>query len=214
MMFRFFAALLATIFLFAEADQARASLLLNGSFEANSGLPSQWNPVGNMGVVTSQGETDGARALAFSHANTPSNGVISQTFATSPGVTYELTFDFGKFSVNQPTEIAKLNVDVFDSTTLPGFGGPVVLSVVVMDNTPGPGNSVADASVYDPYAFTFLAAGTSATLRFADASDPQSSGGGFDAMLDNVTLDAIPEPTTLWLALLGTMSVCNFRRFG
>lgn len=176
-------------------SNANANLVSNGSFEdVTGGLPDSWSVVGNVGIAGAQGLTDGNVAVAFSLGNKPSNGFIHQELTTVPGVEYRLTFDFGKYSVNQPTEVARLEVGVFDSTTVGGFGGPVLLNQLVTDNTPGPGNSVPDETVYDPYVFTFTAGGSSSTLRFVDLSDPQGPGGGFDAMLDNVVVAAVPEP--------------------
>jgi len=72
--------------------------VVNGSFESSTGgLPDNWNPTGNMQVISTQGETDGVGALAFSFGNAPSTGVIFQTFSTSAGVQYNLNFDFGKW---------------------------------------------------------------------------------------------------------------------
>ena len=205
---------LAALTLAAATNAASANLIANGSFEERvGGLPYSWNSVLNLGVVNNQGASDGDWAVAFSVGNVPSNGFISQAFATVPGVEYKLSFDFGKYSVNQPDEVARLDVGVFDSTLTPGFGGPSLLSLTVSDDTPGPGNSVADATVYDPYSYLFTATGTLATLRFLDTSDAQSPGGGFDAMLDNVSVVAVPEPSTALVGLgLAVGGVVRSRR--
>ena len=176
---------------------APAAVLVNGSFEGSAG---SWNPSGNLQVIDSQGETDGASALAFSWGNLPSTGEIWQSFATGAGLAYRLSFDFGKYSINQPNQAARLNVHVYDGA---GFTGALLLDTVVVDGTPGPGepNSTDSPTVYDPYVFDFFAPGETATLRFTDTSDPQASGGGFDAMLDNVGIAVVPEPATPVLAI-------------
>lgn len=192
----------------------RASLILNGSFEnSTAGLPDDWNPTGNMRVITAQGETDGTSALAFSFGNVPSTGIISQTFNTTSGVMYNLAFDFGKYSVNQPFQSARLEVDVFDGA---GFGGLQLLDQTVVDTTPGSGdpNSTDSPDVYDAFQFSFLAVSSSSTLRFTDVSDAQASGGGFDAMLDNVSVSTVPEPSSfiifgLGLAVVGVLQIAR-----
>lgn len=73
---------------------APAAVLVNGSFEGSAG---SWNPSGSLQVIDSQGETDGASALAFSWGNQPSTGEIWQSFATGAGLAYRLSFDFGKW---------------------------------------------------------------------------------------------------------------------
>lgn len=157
-------------------------------------------------MISSQGEAHGTHALAFSFANLASNGVTSQTFGTIAGTSYSLEFDFGKYSINQPLEIARLQVDVFDGT---GFGGLQILNQLVTDGTPSTGDpdSTDSPSVYSPFQFAFIASGTMSTLRFADQSDPQSIGGGFDAMLDNVRVSAVPEPSSFAFLGLSTFAI-------
>ena len=189
---------------------ASAELILNGSFEVvNGSLPDNWTSTGNLAVISNQGKTDGANAIAFSFNNQPSTGVLSQSFATIANTSYRLLFDFGKYSVNQPNQVARLQVDVFDGA---GFGGSQTLNQLVSDATPSTGdaNSGDSPSVYSPFQFNFTASGTTSTLRFSDLSDAQSGGGGFDAMLDHVRVAAVPEPSSL--SLLGLTAFAFLRR--
>ncbi len=191
---------------------ASADLILNGSFgNATGGLPDDWTSTGNLAVSSSQGETDGTNALAFSIGNVPSNGAISQSFATIAATSYSLSFDFGKYSINQPNEVARLQVDVFDGA---GFGGSQLLNQLVLDATPSTGapNSTDSPSVYSPFQFNFTASGATSTLRFSDLSDVQSTGGGFDAMLDHVRVAAVPEPSSLTLFGLSVLTFLGRRK--
>jgi hypothetical protein len=198
------------VLMLAPHHAGAASVLLNGSFESLTGsLPDSWTSTGNLATSPSQGTSDGTYAIAFSIGNVPSTGVLSQTFNTSAGLTYTITFDFGKYSVNQPDQVARLQVDVFNDA---GFSGSVLLNQLVTDSTPGPGTSSADASVYDPYQFNFTAATGTTTIRFSDLSDAQVPGGGFDAMLDNVAIEAVPEPGTSFLFSLLALSAWRRRR--
>ena len=169
---------------------------------------------GNLQAVTTQGETDGVRAVAFSFANLPSNGEISQSFSTLVGASYRLQFDFGKYAINQPDQVARLDVDVFDGV---GFGGTSLLDQTVVDASPGLGDpdSTDSPDVYSAFSFSFVAQGANTTLRFQDFSDAQVSGGGFDAMLDNVSVTIVPEPSAVIVGgfvLLGLLSPTRKRR--
>ncbi|MBX7169061.1 MAG: PEP-CTERM sorting domain-containing protein [Pirellulales bacterium] len=192
-------------------NQAAASVIANGSFENTTAsgpfqVPNLWSFTGNLAVTTGQGETDGNKALAFSFANLPSNADLWQTFSTTPTTRYALTFDFGKYAISQPLQVARLEVEVFDGA---GFAGSRLLHKFAIDSTPGIGdpNSTDSPSVYSPFLYAFFATGSSATLRFRDLSDPQVGGGGFDAMLDNVNIVATPEPSTFVLAGIGLASL-------
>ena len=88
------------------------------------GCRTHWNATGNLVVADTQGETDGSNAIAFSNGNRPSNGVISQSIATTAGLEYSFNFDFGKFSFTEPFQFARLDVDVFDGA---GFAGVKLL---------------------------------------------------------------------------------------
>jgi len=204
--------LLGLLFIFPAAH-AYADLLHNESFESfTAGLPDDWNASGNLAVINTQGASDGAFALAFSFGNLPSNGSIWQTFATVAGMDYRLEFDFGKYSINQPNEVARLLVDIFDGDD---FFGETLLSETVTDATPGLGdpNSTNSPEVFDPYLYEFTAIGILSTIRFEDISDPQSPGGGFDAMLDHVRISEIPEPSSVSFFTLAIIAgFCHLRK--
>ncbi|MEZ5385643.1 MAG: PEP-CTERM sorting domain-containing protein [Prosthecobacter sp.] len=199
---------LACLLLAVTALHLQAAIIVNGSFENNTGgIPDSWTATGNLGVSPVQGKSDGSFAVAFSLGNTPSNGVLSQTFSTTLGQDYLLTFDFGKYAVNQPTEVARLVYDIFDGA---GFGGASLLSGTVSDGTPGLNSD--SSLLYNPYQFAFTAMGALTTLRFTDTSDPQSGGGGFDAMLDNVSVASVPEPSRISMFACALIGLAMRRR--
>lgn len=189
----------ALILIGSPALKANATLLLNGSFEdATSGLPNDWNPGGNLQVISTQGQTDGSYALAFSYGNLPSDGQIWQTFDTIQGTAYYLNFDFGKYSVNQPDLVARLQIDIYDGDD---FSGSILLTEIVEDATD------TTSGFYRAFQYEFTASGASSTLRFRDFSDAQVSGGGFDAMLDKVEVTMVPEPAASALLIGGVAGV-------
>jgi hypothetical protein len=89
--------------------------LENGSFEADF---QGWTVSGNMRIHSSAPyvATDGVKLVVFNDGNTPPNGVLSQSFATTPGQLYFLSFDMGVFAYN--TNQQRLEVEVAGNSSL------------------------------------------------------------------------------------------------
>ena len=157
------------------------SLISNGSFE--SGLTG-WTATGNLNLVTASSSppavtvTDGIQAVRFNDGQRTPNGVLSQTFATTPGATYRLTFDIAAYGW-QTTLEQRLLVSAESA-------GTQVFSQAVSVFGQGTGTWWTSKS------FTFLASGSSTTLTFADVSPNTLN---TDVMLDNVAVVAIAAPT-------------------
>jgi hypothetical protein len=132
-----------------------------------------------------------------------------QTFATSAGTEYVLTFSGAYGSVWW--------------TAIPGYYRPGILPghVTVTGTTEllraevgGPSAAPAGSVLLDQpfvwsrYAFSFVADINSTTLRFAGSD---VTGGGF-IFIDNVAVAAVPEPQAVWLALLGLPGVWLAKR--
>ncbi len=142
--------------------------LTNGSFE--NGFAG-WTTQGDMFVVGTPFvvATDGTKVMDFGSNTTP-NGVLSQTFATTPGQTYTLAFDFGAYSlVNTNTESVLVTVQ----------GTALLLSQTASLAAPGGGTGVNWGS----RSFTFVADSASSTLTFRDTSANAVS---VDLLVDNV----------------------------
>jgi hypothetical protein len=146
---------------------------VNGSFESDY---TGWTRSGNQ-KITSKAVTNGTKAVAFDGGNTKPNGVLSQTFATSVGQTYVLTFDLG---INSYQSTAQMSTQV----TVQGNG--TLLSQTVALRGQGTGKW------YTPKSFNFVADGTSATLTFQDKSLVTVN---IDVLLDNVNVQAAAAPT-------------------
>jgi hypothetical protein len=149
--------------------------LTNGSFESDY---TAWTASGNQQVVVAGSfgfaVTDGTKAVAFNAGDRTPNGVLSQTFATTVGQGYTLTFDVGAFSlVTQDTQ--RMQVTVQGSATL------VSQSVSVA----APGNGTQ----YLPQSFAFVADSLATTLTFRDTSLVTAN---VDLMLDNVRVTSTP----------------------
>ena len=148
----------------------------NGSFE--SGLTG-WAASGNLNVDSSAPyvATDGTHLVVFNGGQTTPNGILSQTFSTTPGQNYSLAFDVGAFSAaNQSQQTVQVSVLGSGNTALLA---PQNISV----SAPGNGTTWVAQS------FNFTANGTSTTITFQDLSQTTNN---VDLVLDNVRVTARP----------------------
>jgi choice-of-anchor C domain-containing protein len=113
---------------------------------------------------------------------------IRQTFATTPGQTYVVTFDMGGNLSGAPV-IKPLRVSADGQ------------SAQFYVDTTG-----YDAMIYVQKSWSFVADDASATLEFRSLTDdPVENPGGvqaYGAVIDNVSASAVPAPAAFWL--LGT----------
>ena len=128
----------------------RDNLISNGDF--SNGLAG-WTFAGR--VV----ETDGA--ARFGGGNTPTDGVLSQTFATIPGETYEVSFDYDSTNQNREQTIQAVSVD---------GGGSNIRGEVVASTSTVRGQEVLT--------FSFVADSTTSTLTFTDTSESTAASMG------------------------------------
>ena len=151
-------------------DPGSPVALTNGGFE--SGL-SGWTATGNL--ASSSGSpyvaTEGAKLVSFNGANMESNGVLSQTFSTTAGRTYTLSFDAGALAFNTSSQTLLV--------TVTGAGNLLSKSISIA----GAGGGT---NRWLPQGFSFVADGSSATLAFRDQSGTTNS---IDLLLDNVRVN-------------------------
>lgn len=157
------------------------NLLTNGSFESNF---TGWVNTGNVEIQSASPytATDGTKIAGFNGANSTPNGVVSQSFATTPGATYTLAFDAGVLSYNTASQ--KMQVNVNGTASL-------LNQTVTITRTSGSNN------LWLPQSFSFVADSATTTLSFTDAS---TSTAGLDLVLDNVRVtlnSAVPVLQTL-----------------
>ena len=144
-------------------------LLTNGSFESDY---TGWTPTGSQGVRMSApySAASGARLIAFNGGNLPNDGVLAQSFATTPGRTYTLSFATGVLAYNYDPQMLSVNV----------VGMVNLLSQTI--TTVGNGTGKMQ---WTTYTRTFVADSALTTLRFKDDS---MSTGSIDLLLDSVSV--------------------------
>lgn len=185
----------AALLLMAAAS-THANLLTNGDFEASPG-----HVVGTTslsGWVVHTGNIDRVAglwpALLAGHGtvvdlNGHTIGGISQSFATTAGTTYVLTFEYGRNPDNTQSGNKPFDVSVIGSAFAASITNP-------------PSNTGWTA-----YTQMFTATGTTATLNFLSTTTAPvyapTSQAAWGPLLDNVSVTAVPEPAGYALALAG-----------
>lgn len=193
---------LITLALASTASLASANLIVNGSFESVNQPSGTWNiystldgwQVGSNGVEIRNNVAGAAYDGAnFVELDTRANSWISQTFATTAGQTYALSFFY---SPRPGVSVTSNPIDVYLNN--------ILTAGATADGTTNTVNAWKD------YTQTFVATGAFTTLTFAAGGTSDSVGGS----LDNVSVNATPEPATLSLLLVaaGALGFSTRRR--
>jgi len=189
-----------TATLLAAAAPAFAQLV-NGSFEEQvASAPFATLSAGSTaltGWTIEEGSVDHISTYWQASAGSQSvdlfgnaRGIIAQTFATSVGQLYRVSFDY---SVNPDGGTANRGVNAFASDGVATLGGGVFAY------TNGPAVRFSPMN-YQSATFEFLATSGTSTLRFG-GFDTDTQNLQFGAVLDNVAVTAVPEPHE-WLMML------------
>jgi VCBS repeat-containing protein len=161
-------------------DSVATGTLTNGSFESGQ---TGWNMAGSFLVYDSDGTyvaSNGTKMVVLNGGNGTPNGTISQTVATTPGQSYELTFDLGVLALNTAEQTLKLEAT----------GTAPLLSQTLSIFGDGSGTSI-----WSPKSYSFVADSISTTITFTDLS---TSTNLIDLLLDNVSVSpsgSAPTPT-------------------
>ncbi len=167
------------------------NLIVNGGFESDL---AGWTTGGSVRIESGSPyvPTDGTKVLAFNSGNQPPNGVLSQTFPTTPGRIYQLGFNAGVLAYN--TNPQRLLLNVQGSSPLVSDDIPLI----------GPGGG---ATTWIPKGYVFTANSSTTTVTFSDLS---MSTFNIDLLVDTVRVvdPSAAEPIgnngfTSWLAAHG-----------
>ncbi|MEO5914515.1 MAG: Ig-like domain-containing protein [Luteolibacter sp.] len=148
----------------------------NGSFE-NEFTGWTWSGSAQaVKVKTGLPSTNGTTVIEFDSNNSPTDGVLTQTFTTNPGTSYAVTFDQGVLSYNNNAQVIQVAI----------AGSSNLLTQAFSLNGIGGGNVN-----YTSRSVTFTANSATTTLTFRDQS---STTNGIDLLLDNVAVNVAGAP--------------------
>ena len=171
--------------------QAAANLIQNSDFSDVSGpvgsfngytvydTAADWSVFGN--VVFSGAESNGQSAAIFNGGDQLPADFLSQSFKTTAGQSYTVSFDYGAYGASTPQV---LNAVVSGTTPLLG---------VKTATTNGNGTGGA---AFTAYSFNFVADSDTSTITFDDLGSTTAS---VDGVLTNLNIHAVPEASTIVL---------------
>ena len=195
---------LLVLFVFAavSVNRTAANILVNGGFESPvltndqvmTSIPGWVIATGNIDLVHGQGwvSSEGSQSIDLEGSTI---GSIYQIFTTAVGQEYSFSFNY---SDNPYVGDDSARVRIIDGNTEANLVDFTVY---------GPTGNSPTAMMWQSTNGTFIATSTSTLIRFDSWNVNNYSSAG--TALDNVQVDAIPEPASMMLVLsvLGLLSI-------
>ena len=190
--------LLAAVLILLPGVVCADPILINGSFELGPPVPTNDIdiPAGSTAITgwlvtggsidylgSAWDVSDGTRAIDLDGRDATLSG-INQTFSTTPGTEYLVSFDLSG-NPQGGTSLKAMRV------TVEGFS---------QDYTFDTTGQTLDMLIWQSLSFSFLAQDATATLAFTSLSSSPSS---YGALIDHVSVTAVPEPSTALLLASG-----------
>jgi hypothetical protein len=176
--------------------------LLNPNFDSGThgtvGVVTDWNVNGNVASHT-EGATSDIYSAVLSAGADSEGDTLSQTFATTAGLQYQLDFDAGIYGQRTDSPL-QLRIQVFGTGTL-------------LDETVTPPDTFTYQTTevsFKHYTFTFTADSAQTTLQFSNIGLGNANA---DVVVDTVSV--VPEPSSVMTLIFGAallLGVVLFRR--
>lgn len=199
--------------LLAGVSIAEANLITNGSFESGSfpgstpfvtvgpgsDIIDGWSVIdGSIDWINTYWQaSDGTKSIDLA-GNHQHGLIVGTAFDTVAGQTYRVQFDMAG-NPDRPYNKSLVSVSTGDAITTHAFTFEQA------------GNTHQDMGWVTQY-FDFMAISDSAELFFGDITNELNPDEAWGAALDNVRVDAVPEPSTFLLLGAGLAALCFRRR--
>ncbi len=177
-----------------NGNTALAASFTGWTVEAATGTPTISLVNGDPGSLLGLTPVQGNQYLSFNGAGGQAGGKIWQSFTTSIGQEYTVSYSVGRNGT--------------------GVGSDTVSLEAAVNNTGNTTQSTSKSELsWTSRSFNFTASATSTILSFVDVSTAALA--NFDLALDGVSISAVPEPSAyaamFGVGLAGVASVRRFR---
>jgi choice-of-anchor C domain-containing protein len=206
-------ALLALLIVGVAARPSHADLIVNGGFEtpvapvnsfttlgAGSSAMAPWSIVSGSVDVIGANYWPAFQGVQSLDLNGNSAGTISQSFTTTPGTSYTLSFAYAN-NADASTLTPTATVSVLDGAN----------ATLLSQDVSHTGSTHTNMN-YSLFSASFVADSATTTLRFAGGTSTWAFGIVLDAVSVNPSVAAVPEPSNLIFGGLAALAGVAYAR--